>query len=37
MDQFMLMVREWRHLKMVKRGGRAFDPGGIAATPPRDP
>ena len=31
---FMLMVREWRHIKMVKRAGRAFDPGGIAATAP---
>ena len=26
---FMLMVRKWRHIKMVKRAGRAFDPGGI--------
>ena len=31
---FMLMIREWRHIKMVKRAGRAFDPGGIAATAP---
>src|SRR5882762_2223458 len=34
MDQFMLMVREWKHIKIVKRGGRAFDPGGICATAP---
>lgn len=32
---FMLIVREHRHLKMVKRGGRAYDPGGIEATLPR--
>ena len=25
------MVREWRHLKMAKRSGRAHDPGGIEA------
>jgi hypothetical protein len=30
----MLMAREWRHLKMVKRAGRAFDPGGIPMTAP---
>ena len=26
------MVREWRHTKMLKRAGRAFDPRGITAT-----
>ncbi|KIM82772.1 hypothetical protein PILCRDRAFT_7683 [Piloderma croceum F 1598] len=31
---FMLMAREWRHMKMVKHTGRAFDPGGIKATAP---
>jgi hypothetical protein len=31
---FMLMVCEWHHIKMVKGAGRAFDPGGIAATAP---
>lgn len=29
----MLMIHEWRHTKMLKRAGRAFDPGGIDATP----
>ena len=31
--QWMLMVREWRHMKMVKRAGRAHDPTGINGTP----
>lgn len=26
LDAFMLMAREWRHLKMLKRAGRAYDP-----------
>lgn len=30
----MLMVREWRHIKMLKRAGRAYDPNGITATAP---
>ena len=30
----MLMIREWRHIKMLKRGGRAYDPGGVLATAP---
>lgn len=30
----MLMVREWRHLKMLKRAGRAYDPGRISSTAP---
>lgn len=30
----MLIVREYRHLKMVKHAGRAYDPGGVAATEP---
>jgi hypothetical protein len=29
---FIRMVREWRHLKMVIRAGRAHDLAGIAAT-----
>jgi hypothetical protein len=29
---FLRVVREWRHLKMMKRAGRGHDPGGIAAT-----
>ncbi|KAF7974955.1 hypothetical protein HWV62_10677 [Athelia sp. TMB] len=34
LDAWMLMVREWRHLKMLKRAGRAYDPAGVANTPP---
>ncbi|KAI1796696.1 hypothetical protein LXA43DRAFT_1057566 [Ganoderma leucocontextum] len=30
---FHLMVREWRHIKVMKRAGRGNDPGGIATTP----
>jgi hypothetical protein len=26
------MVREWRHLKMLKRAARGHDPAGAAAT-----
>ncbi|TFK80129.1 hypothetical protein K466DRAFT_504425 [Polyporus arcularius HHB13444] len=29
---FLTITREWRHLKMVKRGGRGNDPEGIPAT-----
>jgi len=28
----MRMVLQWRHLKLLKRGGRAHDPAGIEAT-----
>ncbi|KAG6808450.1 hypothetical protein H0H92_004084 [Tricholoma furcatifolium] len=28
------MIREWRHLKGVKRAGRGHDPSGIKGTPP---
>jgi hypothetical protein len=28
----MVMVREWRHLKMLKRSGRGHDPAGVEAT-----
>ncbi|RPD55780.1 hypothetical protein L227DRAFT_588422 [Lentinus tigrinus ALCF2SS1-6] len=31
---FLAMVREWRHLKMMKRAGRGNDPDGIAGTLP---
>lgn len=31
---FLTMAREWRHLKMMKRGGRGNDPSGIAGTAP---
>lgn len=26
LNAFMIMAREWRHLKMLKRAGRAYDP-----------
>jgi hypothetical protein len=29
---FLRMMREWRHLKMLKRSGRGHDPAGVAAT-----
>ncbi|KAG6825395.1 hypothetical protein H0H92_003827 [Tricholoma furcatifolium] len=32
LQQFMLLIREWRHLKMAKRSGRGHDPFGIAET-----
>jgi hypothetical protein len=28
------MVREYRHLKMLKRAMRGYDPGGVMATQP---
>jgi len=28
----MLMVRQWRHIKMTKRAGRGHDPSGIDGT-----
>ncbi|KZP14909.1 hypothetical protein FIBSPDRAFT_751237, partial [Athelia psychrophila] len=31
---FVLMVRQWRHLKLLKRAGRAYDPDGVNATQP---
>lgn len=31
---FTLMVREFRHTKMLKRSGRAYDPGGVSSTRP---
>ncbi|KAF8192863.1 hypothetical protein K438DRAFT_1590153 [Mycena galopus ATCC 62051] len=33
LQQFMNMVREYRHLQMCKRAGRGHDPAGISATP----
>ncbi|KAF8059256.1 hypothetical protein FPV67DRAFT_1675319 [Lyophyllum atratum] len=33
LSSFMLMVREWRHLKTAKRAGRGHDPEGISGTP----
>lgn len=29
---FLRMIRQWRHLKMMKRGGRGHDPSGVAGT-----
>ncbi|KAK7048776.1 CxC2 domain-containing protein [Favolaschia claudopus] len=34
LQQFMNMVREYRHLQMCIRAGRGHDPGGIAETKP---
>ncbi|KAG1720604.1 uncharacterized protein EDB91DRAFT_1240394 [Suillus paluster] len=31
-EAFMQMVREWRHLKMLKRAGRGYDPAGVEGT-----
>jgi hypothetical protein len=31
-DEFLRMIREWRHLKMLKRAGRGHDPAGVLAT-----
>ncbi|KAH7918389.1 hypothetical protein BV22DRAFT_1024674 [Leucogyrophana mollusca] len=31
-EAFMRMIREWRHLKMVKRSGRGHEPGGVEDT-----
>ncbi|KAK7022721.1 hypothetical protein VNI00_016997 [Paramarasmius palmivorus] len=33
LTQFMLMVRQWRHIKMGKRIGRGHDPTGLEGTP----
>lgn len=32
LSSFMLLVREWRHIKMGKRAGRGHDPTGLAGT-----
>jgi hypothetical protein len=32
LKQVLRMVREWRHLKALKRAGRGHEPGGPAAT-----
>ncbi|KAG1794813.1 uncharacterized protein HD556DRAFT_1474044, partial [Suillus plorans] len=31
-DSFTRMIREWRHLKMLKRSGRGHDPSGVDGT-----
>jgi hypothetical protein len=33
LSQWMLVVRQWRHIKMAKRAGRGHDPSGIDGTP----
>ena len=30
----MIMIREWRHLKMLKRAGRGHDTAGVSGTQP---
>lgn len=30
--QFQCAIRQWRHLHLLKRAGRAHDPAGIEAT-----
>ncbi|KAJ7025882.1 hypothetical protein C8F04DRAFT_1268726 [Mycena alexandri] len=32
--EFLRMVREWRHLQMLKRGSRGHDPSGVNGTAP---
>jgi hypothetical protein len=34
LPSFMQMAREFCHIKMLKWGGRAFNPGGVRATAP---
>ncbi|KAG1847579.1 hypothetical protein F4604DRAFT_1883995 [Suillus subluteus] len=31
-ESFMCMIRQWRHLVMLKRSGRGHDPSGVAGT-----
>ena len=31
---FLRVLRMWRHLRMLKRGGRAYDKSGVEGTPP---
>ncbi|KAF7965003.1 hypothetical protein HWV62_1144 [Athelia sp. TMB] len=33
-NEFLRVMRWWRHLKMLKRAGRGHDPAGVAATKP---
>lgn len=33
-DEFRVVMRWWRHLKMLKRAGRGHDPDGVDATQP---
>ena len=32
--QFLAVIRQWRHLKLLKRAGRGHDPAGIKETQP---
>ncbi|KAG6835885.1 hypothetical protein H0H93_013691 [Arthromyces matolae] len=32
--EFLRMLREWRHLKLLKRGARGYDPKGVEGTKP---
>ncbi|GJE98768.1 CxC2 domain-containing protein [Phanerochaete sordida] len=34
LKSFLRVIREWRHLMMLKRTGRGFEPGGVEATAP---
>ncbi|KAA1479019.1 hypothetical protein DENSPDRAFT_861961 [Dentipellis sp. KUC8613] len=34
LPNFMLMIREWRHIKAMKRAGRGHEEGGVAAAKP---
>ena len=31
-EQFMRIIRQWRHLKMLKRMGQGHDPAGVDNT-----
>jgi hypothetical protein len=33
-DEFLMVMRWWRHIKMLKRAGRGHDPDGVDATKP---
>jgi hypothetical protein len=35
-EQFLTTIHMWHHLKLLKRSGRAHDPGGVVATQPGD-
>ncbi|KAJ7714692.1 hypothetical protein DFH07DRAFT_762966, partial [Mycena maculata] len=32
--EFLMMTKQWRHTRMMKRGGRGHDPEGVAKTKP---
>jgi hypothetical protein len=32
LSAFMRMIREWRHVHLLKRTGRGHDPGGVGET-----